>query len=182
MTLVEAKSHIWMRLVQIGLGIVAIILSSYVLAFPGIAFLYIVILLAVVLLVLGVERILTGVFTHGKRRWTNIGIGILVIILSGIAMAFPITTGIFLLIFLSYVLLFDGISRIIQGAADKSSDKGSRIFSVIAGGISIVASIMVIVSPLLGTVFLSVILSISLLISGIQMITSGIIGTRLVLK
>jgi hypothetical protein len=38
------------------------------------------------------------------------------------------------------------------------------------------------VSPLLGTVFLSVILSISLLISGIQMITSGIIGTRLVLK
>ena len=182
MTLAETKSPGWMRLAQIGLGIVAIILSLYVLAFPGLTLVTIALLLAVILFVVGIERVITGLFLQGKHRWTNIGLGILVIILSLISMAFPIVTGIFLLIFLAFVLLFDGISRVIHGIADKSSNKASRIFSIVAGVISIVLSIMIIASPFLGAVFISILLSISLLIVGIQMITSGVIGRRLVVK
>jgi hypothetical protein len=59
-------------------------------------------------------------------------------------MAFPVATGIVLLIFLAYILLFDGISRIIHGAADKSSNKASRIFSIVAGAISIALPVMII--------------------------------------
>ena len=113
------------------LGIVAIILSLYVLAFPGFTLITIALLLEVALFVVGIERVLTGLFLQGKHRWTNIGIGILVIILSSISMVFPIATGIFLLIFLAYVLLFDGISRVIHGIVDKSSNKTSRIFSIV---------------------------------------------------
>ncbi|MDF2769783.1 MAG: conserved rane protein of unknown function [Nitrososphaeraceae archaeon] len=182
MTLAETKSPGWMRLAKIGLGIVAIILSLYVLAFPGLTLVTIALLLAVILFVVGIERVITGLFLQGKHRWTNIGLGILVIILSLISMAFPIATGIFLLIFLAFVLLFDGISRVIHGIADKSSNKASRIFSIVAGVISIVLSIMIIASPFLGAVFISILLSISLLIVGIQMITSGVIGRRLVVK
>jgi uncharacterized membrane protein HdeD (DUF308 family) len=182
MTLAETKSSGWMRLAQIGLGIVAIILSLYVLAFPDLTLVTIALLLAVILFVVGIERVITGLFLQGKHRWTNIGLGILVIILSLISMAFPIATGIFLLIFLAFVLLFDGISRVIHGIADKSSNKASRIFSIVAGVISIVLSIMIIASPFLGAVFISILLSISLLIVGIQMITSGVIGRRLVVK
>lgn len=182
MTLAETKSPGWKRLAQIGLGIVAIILSLYVLAFPGLTLVTIALLLAVILFVVGIERVITGLFLQGKHRWTNIGLGILVIILSLISMAFPIATGIFLLIFLAFVLLFDGISRVIHGIADKSSNKASRIFSIVAGVISIVLSIMIIASPFLGAVFISILLSISLLIVGIQMITSGVIGRRLVVK
>jgi uncharacterized membrane protein HdeD (DUF308 family) len=87
-----------------------------------------------------------------------------------------------LLIFLAVVLLFDGISRVIHGIADKSSNKASRIFSIVAGVISIVLSIMIIASPFLGAVFISILLSISLLIVGIQMITSGVLGRRIVVK
>jgi uncharacterized membrane protein HdeD (DUF308 family) len=182
MTLSEIKSPGWMRLAQIGLGIVAIILSIYVLAFPSLTLVTIALVLAVVLFVVGIERVISGIFLQGKHRWTNIGLGVLVIILSIISMVFPVATGIFLLIFLAYVLLFDGISRVIHGIADKSSNKASRIFSIVAGVISIVLSIMIIASPLLGAVFISILLSISLLIVGIQMITSGVIGRRLVVK
>ena len=182
MTLSETKSPGWMRLAQIGLGIVAIILSLFVLAFPGLTLVTIAFLLGVILFVVGIERVITGLFLQGKHRWTNIGLGVLVIILSIISMVFPVATGIFLLIFLAFVLLFDGISRVIHGIADKSSDKPSRIFSIVAGVISIVLSIMIIASPFLGAVFISILLSISLLIVGIQMITSGVLGRRLVLK
>jgi uncharacterized membrane protein HdeD (DUF308 family) len=182
MTLSETKSSGWMRLAQIGLGIVAIILSLYVLAFPTLTLVTVALLLAVILFVVGIERVISGLFLQGKHRWTNIGLGVLVIILSLISMAFPVATGIFLLIFLAVVLLFDGISRVIHGIADKSSDKPSRIFSIVAGVISIVLSIMIIASPFLGAVFISILLSISLLIVGIQMITSGVLGRRLLLK
>jgi uncharacterized membrane protein HdeD (DUF308 family) len=182
MTLSETKSPAWMRLAQIGLGIIAIILSIYVIAFPGLTLITIALLLAVVLFVVGIERIISGLFLTGKHRLTNVGLGIIVIVLSIIAMAFPVATGIFLLIFLAVALLFDGISRVIHGVSDKSSHNASRIFSIVAGVIAIALSIMIMASPFLGAVFVSILLSISLLIIGIQMITSGVIGRRLALK
>lgn len=97
-------------------------------------------------------------------------------------MAFPVATGVFLLIFLAVALLFDGISRVIHGVSDRSSHNASRIFSIVAGVIAIALSIMIMVSPFLDTVFVSILLSISLLIIGIQMITSGVMRTRLALK
>jgi uncharacterized membrane protein HdeD (DUF308 family) len=151
-----------MRFAQIGLGIVAIILSAFILAFPGFTLITIALLLAVVLFVVGIERIITGLFLWGKPRWTNIGLGVLVIVLSGISMAFPVATGIVLLIFLAYILLFDGKSRIIHGAAYKSSNKTSRIFSIVAGALSIALSVMIIASPFVGALFVSILLSISL--------------------
>ena len=180
MTLSETKSPAWMRLAQIGLGIIAIILSIYVIAFPGLTLITIALLLAVVLFVVGIERIISGLFLAGKHRLTNVGLGIIVIILSIIAMAFPVATGIFLIIFLA--VLFDGISRVIHGVSDKASHNASRIFSIVAGVIAIALSIMIMASPFLGAVFVSILLSISLLIIGIQMITSGVIGRRLALK
>jgi uncharacterized membrane protein HdeD (DUF308 family) len=182
MTLVETKSPGWMRFAQIGLGIAALVLSAFVLSSPGVTLITIALFLAAVLFVVGIERIIAGLFLRGKPRWTNIGLGILVVILSGISMVFPVATGIVLLIFLAYILLFDGISRIVEGATDKSSNKASRIFSIVAGAISIALSVLIIASPFIGAVFVSILLSISLLIVGIQMITSGAIGSRLVLK
>jgi uncharacterized membrane protein HdeD (DUF308 family) len=182
MTLSETNSPARMRLAQIGLGIIAIILSIYVIAFRGLTLITIALLLAVVLFVLGIERTLSALFLSGKHRLTNVGLGIIVIVLSIIAMAFPIATGIFLLIFLAVALLFDGVSRVIHGVSDKSSQNASRIFSIVAGVIAIALSIMIMASPFLGAVFVSILLSISLLIIGIQMITSGVIGRRLALK
>jgi uncharacterized membrane protein HdeD (DUF308 family) len=156
-----------MRLAQIGLGIIAIVLSIYVLASsPVLTLVTIALLIALVLFVVGIERIINGLFLEGKHRFTNVGLGIAVVVVSVIAMAFPIATGIFLLIFLAIALLFDGVSRVMHGVSDRSSHKASRVFSIVAGAIEIGLSVMIIASPIVG----------------IQMITSGVIGRRLALQ
>src|ERR671921_2029450 len=59
MTLSETKSPSWMRLAQIGLGIIAIVLSIYVLtSSPVLTLVTIALLIAVVLFVVGIERII----------------------------------------------------------------------------------------------------------------------------
>lgn len=67
----------WFRAVQIGLGALTIILSIFALAFPGFTFLSIVVLLSVILLFVGIEKIISGIFLENKSRWATIGLGYL---------------------------------------------------------------------------------------------------------
>jgi uncharacterized membrane protein HdeD (DUF308 family) len=79
-----------MRATQIGLGALMIILSIIALALPGLTFLSLVILLSVVLFFAGIEKIITGIFIAHKARFATMGLGILTIILAGLAMAYPL--------------------------------------------------------------------------------------------
>ncbi len=181
MSISETKSPGWLRAVQIGLGIIAIVLSFYVLAFPAFTFISVVYVLAIVLFVLAIERIIIGIFAPapGQSRWGVVGLGVIVLIVSIIVMAYPVGTTVFLMFLLAVALFFDGIARIVHGVGDKSISKGARAFSVVAGAIAIGLSIMVFASPLLGAVFLGILLAISLLINGIQIIVAGVTGRRL---
>jgi uncharacterized membrane protein HdeD (DUF308 family) len=184
MTVSETKSPVWMRALQIGIGIIALVLSAYVLAYPASTFVTIVYFLGIVLLIVGIERVIGGLFEHssGKSRWGSVGLGILVIILALVVMAFPIGTGVFLLILLAIALLFDGIARVIHGIGDKTLDKATRIFSIVAGVIAIGLSIMIMASPLLGAVFIGILLAIALIIIGIEIIVAGITGSRFAIR
>jgi uncharacterized membrane protein HdeD (DUF308 family) len=181
MTVSESKSPGWMRAIQIGLGIIALVLSIIALFFPAFAFISVVYILAIILFFTGIERILVGIFAPlpGSSRWGTIGLGILVLIVAIIALAFPVDTALFVIILISVALLFDGISRIVHGIGDKSISKGSRVFSIIAGIFSIGVSILIFASPFLGAVFAGVLISIALLIIGIQIITAGATGRRI---
>jgi uncharacterized membrane protein HdeD (DUF308 family) len=172
MTVSETKSPGWMRAVQIGLGIIALILSGYVLAFPAMTFITIVYILGIVLLIVGIERIISGIFERhpGSSRWGSVGLGILVIIIALIVMAYPTGTGV--------ALLFDGIARVWHGFAHKAAGKGTRIFLIIAGVIEIGLSIAIFASPVVGAVFIGILLAIALIIVGIQIIVAGITGSR----
>jgi uncharacterized membrane protein HdeD (DUF308 family) len=184
MTVSETKSPGWMRAVQIGLGIIALILSAYVLAFPAITFVTIVYVLGIVLLIVGIERVISGIFEHtrGRSRWGTVGLGILVIILALIVMAFPVGTGVFLLILLAIALLFDGIARVIHGLGNKTARKATRTFLVVAGVIAIGLSIAIMAAPVLGAVFIGILLAIALIIIGIQIIVAGITGSRFAIR
>jgi uncharacterized membrane protein HdeD (DUF308 family) len=184
MTVSETKSPGWMRAVQIGLGIIALILSAYVLAFPAMTFVTIVYVLGIVLLIVGIERVISGIFEHGsgKSRWGSVGLGILVIIIALIVMAFPVSTGVFLLILLAIALLFDGIARVIHGFGRKTAGKATRGFLIVAGAIEIGLSIAIMASPVLGAVFIGILLAIALIIVGIQIIVAGITGSRFVIR
>jgi uncharacterized membrane protein HdeD (DUF308 family) len=178
MTISETKSPGWMRAAQIGLGVIALVLSVYILAYPVLTFVTIVLLLGVALFVVGIERIIQGIVAPGKSRWGTIGLGILVLIISIIVMAFPGAFGVFLLILLAIGLLFDGIARVYHGATDKTRGRWSRVFSIVAGVIEIGLSLTILAAPVIGAELMSFLLAIALLIVGIQIIAAGITGTR----
>ena len=181
MTVSESKSPGWMRAIQIGLGIIALVLSIIALFFPAFVFISVVYILAIILFFTGIERILVGIFAPlpGSSRWGTIGLGILVLIVAIIALAFPVDTALFVIIMISVALLFDGISRIVHGIGDKTISKGSRAFSIVAGIFGIGVSILIFASPFLGAVFAGILISIALLIIGIQIITAGATGRRI---
>ena len=163
---------------QIGLGAIVIILSISILSQPAIATVSLVVIAAIILLIVGIERVIYGVFIRHKSRLPTIGFGILVIILAAIAIAFPVWTTVFLIYLIAFALLFDGISRITHGAGDRESHGWSRGFSIGVGVLEIILSIMILVSPVIGAALVGILIGIALLIVGIQVVVAGISGRR----
>jgi uncharacterized membrane protein HdeD (DUF308 family) len=109
----------------------------------------------------------------------SIGLGIIVVILAIIVMAFPVGTTVFLIILMGIALLIDGISRLVHGYGDKESRGWSRGFRIGVGALEIALGILIMVSPAVGVAFVAFIIAIALLIVGIQMIVAGISGRRM---
>lgn len=172
------KNPTWIRAAQIGLGILVIILSIYALAFPGITFVSVVWVLAIVLFFIGIERIIVGIVVPGRSRWANIGLGILVLIFGGIAMAYPVAAAYTIIIFIGIAFLFSGFARIIEGFSGHRTG-ASRAFLIGVGILAVILSIAVLASPLFGAVLAGIIIAIGLLITGIEMVVAGVQGSRL---
>jgi len=172
------KSPGWLRGVQIGLGVIAVILSIYALAFPAYTFLSVVVILSIVLFIVGIEKIITGIFLPVKGRWATIGLGILVLIFAGLAISFPVATALVVTVFIGIALLFNGGARIVEGLSGKHSG-WAKFFLVGVGILSIIIGIMVLVSPLFGAALAGYIIAIGLLITGIQMIVVGAAGKKM---
>jgi uncharacterized membrane protein HdeD (DUF308 family) len=175
------KSPNWLRYIQIGLGAISIILSIVILAFPGIAVYTIILILSIALLIIGIERIATGISPSPSRssRIANIGLGALAIAVALAVISFPIFTAGFLVTLAAISLLFVGIARIVQGVRNKDAPGWSRGFMVGVGVLSIAVSLLVIAHPIsFGVRLLEFMISIALLINGIQMIALGISGRQ----
>ena len=202
------RSPTWFRLLQMGIGIVSIIASMIVIAYPNLAVFTIIILISIVLLIVGIERIITGLLSSSpspsssllppissgsswlsiyltrSSRLINIGLGILAIAFAIVALAFPIFAAGFLIALVSFALLFNGIARIIhggilEGGQRKDIPVWSRVFRIGVGALSIALSIIVIAFPTFGIFFLALILSVALLINGIEMIFLATTGRKL---
>jgi uncharacterized membrane protein HdeD (DUF308 family) len=173
------KSPNWLRYVQVGLGAISIILSIVILTYPGIAIYTIILMLSIASLIIGIERIATGISPLLSRssRIVNIGLGALAIAVALAVISFPVFTAGFLVTLVAISLLFVGIARIVQGARIKDAPGWSRGFMVGVGMLSIAVSLLVIAHPIsFGVVLLGFVISIALLINGIQMIALGIGG------
>jgi uncharacterized membrane protein HdeD (DUF308 family) len=167
-----------MRAAQIGLGVLAIILSIIALAVPGLTFLSLVILLSIVLFFVGIEKIITGIFIAHKARFATIGLGILTIILAGLAMAYPVAAAIVVVFFLGFALLMNGFARIVDGITNKANKGWVRGFTIGVGILAVIISVMILASPVFGAVFAGLIIAMALLIIGIQMVAAGVSGRR----
>ena len=174
----ETRQVGWKRYAEIGLGIIAIILSILVFVHPGMTIVTIIYILGIILIIVGLEKIISGLFEGGRSRWGTVGLGALALIFGIIVMAFPVSTAIVAIIFAGVGLLFIGISHVISGVGQKEGPgwvKGARVG---VGALAIVLSFFVMFSPALGALFLSIIVGVALLILGIEIIAVGIKGSR----
>jgi uncharacterized membrane protein HdeD (DUF308 family) len=169
------KSPKGIRILQIVLGGIAIALSLAIIANPGVGIATLTFLLSITLLVVGIERVVTGL-TLSKHSKSNIGLGALAALLGIAVLAFPLfTTGV-LITLLALGLLFTGIARIIHGMSEKNTSKWSKGLLVGVGILSLAVSFMVFASPALGVFLLTLVLGINLLIIGIQSVAYAISG------
>ena len=170
------KSPKWVRAVQIILGALAIILAIVALTNSGLTILLI--LIAIVLVITGFEKTITGLFIAHNLRFFTIGLGVLTIILAGLALTYPITAARVLLLILGFSLMVDGFSRIADGLTNKSDRRLVRGFTIAVGILGIIISVGINIIPFWGKLFISKLIAIDLIIIGIQIITTGTVNVE----
>ncbi|HSN95659.1 MAG TPA: DUF308 domain-containing protein, partial [Nitrososphaeraceae archaeon] len=132
---VTAQSR-WLRILQIAIGSAAIILSISVIVVPTLAPVTAMIIFAIVLFTVGVERIASGVGTEylsRRSRMINIGIGAVVLFFAIITIAFPQNSINFLILIVGLALLFNGVIRVIDGIRKSFPSNSQRMFRIATG-------------------------------------------------
>jgi uncharacterized membrane protein HdeD (DUF308 family) len=169
----------WKRGVLVGLGVLAIIFSILVFIHPGMTVVTLVYIMGITLIIVGLEKIISGIFERRGSKWGTVGLGALALIFGSLAMAFPISTGVFVIVMLGVGLLFAGISHLVYGFGNKGSPAWARGFSIGAGALAVILSFLVMGSPYAGALAVSVFVGIALLIIGIEITIVGITGKRI---
>ena len=200
-TITSNQPPAWFRALQIGSGIISLILSILLLIAVEYSVLTvntIILLLSITLLTIGVERIATGIMlltlysslpktaTTEKRSgrnkkvtpFTNLGFGTLAIVFAIIAFVYPILVSERSPNMLSIAIsvMFNGFARIVQGIFDRSQPAWFRAFSIGIGALSIGTSMYVTNSEMFGITFPIRTLFVVLLVYGIGMIVYGVTG------
>jgi hypothetical protein len=198
-----------MQAAEIGLGIFSIVLSIFIgyeigywQRMPtggGLVTESEVTLVSIALFIIGIERIITGIFSPDKGRRVVLGVGILVLILSVTSMINLFYISLYLL---EIALLVDGSARVYFGIANKTTSRRSRIFSIVAGSLEGILGITLMLMTYLtdATDFLryqttlsynqyllmeqfypllSLLVIVTVMTVGIQMMVAGIDGRRL---
>src|SRR5215217_7258644 len=172
----------WFWLIQIAVGIICILLSILIFFTPQIGSYALFFLAGTGLIVLGAERIVTGIRAQKSRRkyrLINIGIGAALIAYMLPGFIFPDLVIKYLVLFLGFGLLANGALRIIDGLKRQKQEHGSLTFSSLGTGIIITAvAIAVLVFPQLGLALLIIMTAVALAVSGIHVIIAGIRNSR----
>jgi len=166
----------WVRAVQIILGTLAILLAIVALTNSGLTILLI--LIAIILVITGFEKTITGLFIAHNLRFFTIGLGILTIILAGLALTYPIAAVRVLLLILGFSLMVDGFSRITDGLTNKSDNRLVRGFTITVGILAIIISVGINIIPFWGKLFITKLIAIDLIIIGVQIIISGTVNVE----
>ena len=173
----KMNSPRWLQFLEVGLGAIAIIITIVTLTYPGLATQTIIRLVSIVLLIIGFERIAIGIAfpsPNKSYRLANIGLGPLIIALAIVLVLFPQSHPVPQVALGALALLFNGISKIIQGTLGKEIPRWSKGILLGVGTLNIAVSVLAIMLPNLQESTLARSVSITLLITGIQMITSGV--------
>ena len=162
---------------SVAAGVVALVLGIVVLAWPGATLFVIAVLFGLQLVVVGLVRIVIGIFSGRHEGWMRavfIVTGLLVL-LAGIACLKVPGLSIEIIIALVAIgWMVDGIMTVAVGANTTTS----RWVPIVLGAISILAAIVLLVSPITSAAVLVTFGGWLLVVVGIVTVVSGVLDMR----
>ena len=133
-------------------------------------------------IIIGIERIIVGVRSTSLKRSSrliSIGIGVAIVVFFGSAYFAPVYVSKLYVLMLAFGLLATGAIRIIDGMRNAAYGRPSKIFTIGTGVICVAIALLIFSRPQFGFILLLLIVSIVLLINGIQIAFVGITGKKL---
>jgi uncharacterized membrane protein HdeD (DUF308 family) len=168
-----------MRGLEVVAGVISIILAIYVLAYPTVAVLTLLVFLSVGLLLLGIRQIMIGAGARWRPGWlrvVGIVMGIVAIILGFLVIAYPGYGVATLVLLLAFGLLLIGVAEIAIGSGSRFARRWLRALLIVIGVLDLVLAPIVLLAPGLAVATLIFLLSLFLLLNGIDLIASGAVG------
>jgi uncharacterized membrane protein HdeD (DUF308 family) len=168
----------WLRGLEIVTGLLSIVMGVLVLVFPDWGVSTLVVLLSFGLMFAGFRSISLVGYTDVSRgvRAVSVISGIISLIVALLVFVFPNFGVLTLILFVSSGLLMYGVGRVFLAYKLTGTIGWLRGMIAAIGVIDIILSIVVLVLPGLALLTLAVILALVLLVSGAEMIVSGVIG------
>ncbi|MFX1564090.1 MAG: DUF308 domain-containing protein [Promethearchaeota archaeon] len=176
-----AEIPTWLRATDVILGIISIIAAILVLIFQTLAIQTLIIIIAIGLFLLGLARLLRGIFSKilsDPVRALNVAAGLIVLIAAAVTLLLPGLAVQLLIWILAFSLLIIGVMRLVIGGFTKEFPTWLRGLLIIIGIVTIIFSIAVFIFPTLGEFTLVILLSLALLSSGIGRIGKAVAGSR----
>ena len=183
---IDNKMGLGIRIYNIIIGLILFLATGYVLLFPQIDDITVIIFAAIICL-MGLSRLFNGLFDRGLKNVTKITKIVVGFVLTalGILIYFAPTFGEdFLTIFLSIALIINGITRIFVSSVKKSMAKHVRILMIVLGSIMVLLAAFVLVAYFVGgvlafddTLYIGI-LAITTQLSGVSRLIAGITGFR----
>jgi uncharacterized membrane protein HdeD (DUF308 family) len=173
------RSSDWLRALRVVVGFIAIATGVIVFVMPGLGVLTLLLLLSFALIFMGVARIAHSVvaklWSKGHRALHAVA-GVVALILGILVLIFPVLGAGTLVFLLAFALMAYGIVSLIVGGSIVAHllPKSARALLVIVGALSILFSFIIMVFPGIGILTMVVMLSVSLLLNGVESIISGI--------
>jgi uncharacterized membrane protein HdeD (DUF308 family) len=148
-------------------GLLAVVFGVLVLVWPGITVLALAYVFAAYALVDGIGMIISGFRSRGGPRWSYVLAGVAGVI-AGLAAAFwPGITVLVLVVWAGAWAVVTGVLEIV--AAVRREDSG-RWLTVLAGVLSIVAGLLILIWPGIGALALATVLGIYALVAGVSLL------------
>jgi uncharacterized membrane protein HdeD (DUF308 family) len=173
----------WLRIFQVAVGLICIALSiAIILGSNKLGAYSLIFLASTAFIIIGIERIIVGIRSASLKRRSrliSIGIGVGIVVYFGSGYFAPVFVSKLYVLILGFGLLAMGAIRIIDGLKNNTYERPSKLFTMGTGIISVAVALLVFAYPKFGFVLLLLIVSIVLLINGIQVAFVGITGKKM---
>jgi uncharacterized membrane protein HdeD (DUF308 family) len=144
-------------------GLLAVIFGVLVLVWPGITILALALVFAAYVFVDGIGLIVSGVEARGGRRWWYVLAGVVGVI-AGVAAAF--WPGVTVLVLVLWAGAWAVVTGVLEIAAAVRGEGSSRWLMALAGVLSVVAGLLILIWPGIGALALATVLGIYALATG----------------